>query len=53
MMDGTTSETCRVLCKNNKFEKLVRLVGSTVGIYYDALTYECQKGSYSVCMMST
>jgi hypothetical protein len=34
-----------VLCKNKYFEKLVHLVGFTVGIYYDERTYELQRAT--------
>jgi len=43
MMDGKTSETWRVFYENKQFEKHVHVVGFTIGIYYDARTYERQK----------
>ena len=36
------SKTCRVLFQN-KFEKLVHLVGFIISIYYDVRSSECQK----------
>jgi len=35
------SKTCRAFYKNKWFEKQLHLVGCTIGIYYDARTYEC------------
>jgi len=35
------SETCKVLFQN-KFEKLVHLVGFSIRIYHDARSSECQ-----------
>jgi hypothetical protein len=36
MLDRGTAETCIVLLKINKFEKLVHLVGFIIRIYHDA-----------------
>jgi hypothetical protein len=43
--DGRKDRPKHVQCyaEINKFEKLVHLVGFTIGIYYDAGTYERQK----------
>ena len=42
--DGRKDRPKHVEChsKINKFEKLVHLLGFTIGIYYDARTYERQ-----------
>jgi hypothetical protein len=42
--DGRKDHPKHVQCfmRINKFEKQVHLVGFTIGIYYDAQTYECQ-----------
>jgi hypothetical protein len=43
VMDGKTSETCRVLSQKwNKFQKLLHLVGFTIEIYCGAQSYERQ-----------
>jgi len=43
------SGTCRVLFQN-KFEKLVHLVGFIIQIYHDARSPECQR--YTICLRS-
>jgi len=46
MMDGETSETCRVIF--NKLERIVHLVGFTIEIYDDARSHERQKREISL-----